>query len=202
MDQNKEFLLKNPYIFDILYSGVNAMDWNSLEQICKICKKCDLHQTRTKVVFGEGDQNTDLVFISEAPGQYEDETGRPYVGKSGQLFDKIIASVGISRSEIYLANILKCRPPDNRDPLEEEREACLPYLRYQIKLIQPKIIVCLGRVSAQTIIHPDFKITRDHGMWIERKGFYMTASYHPSALLRDPSKKRLVWDDFKKIKEI
>ncbi len=176
------------------------MDWNSLEQICNICRKCKLHETRNKVVFGEGNRETNLIFISEAPGQQEDETGRLYVGKSGQLFDRIIDSVDITRDEIYLANILKCQPPNNRDPLTDEREACLPYLRYQIRLIKPKIIVCLGRVAAQTIIDPDFKITQDHGQWIERKGFYLIATYHPSALLRDPSKKRLVWEDFKKIK--
>jgi DNA polymerase len=179
---------------------VIMLNWNDLEQICKICKKCDLHIDRKNVVFGEGNQQANLIFISEAPGQQEDESGRPYVGKSGLLFDKIIESVGITREEIYLANILKCRPPNNRNPLTEEREACLPYLRNQIQLIQPKIIVCLGRVAAQTIIHPDFKITRDHGKWIERKGFLMTATFHPSALLRDPSKKRLVWEDFKTIK--
>lgn len=176
------------------------MDWQTLQTICTICKKCPLHESRRQVVFGEGDPHARLIFISEAPGHREDETGRPYVGPSGQLFDRILEASGITREEVYLANILKCRPPDNRDPSPEEREACLPYLRHQIRLIQPELIVCMGRVAAQTVIHPDFRITRDHGRWVERKGFWLTATYHPSALLRDPGKKRLVWEDFKEIK--
>ncbi|MCK5764111.1 MAG: uracil-DNA glycosylase [Clostridiales bacterium] len=176
------------------------LTWNELEEACKTCQKCKLSETRNNIVFGEGNKSAKIIFISEAPGEQEDLTGRPYVGKSGKLFDKIIASVNISREEIYLANILKCRPPNNRDPLNDERKTCLPYLRNQVKLIHPKIIVCLGRVAAQTIIDPSFKITKDHGRWIERNGYYLFATFHPSALLRDPSKKRIVWEDFKEIK--
>lgn len=175
-------------------------DLNELIQLCENCKKCKLHETRHHMVFGQGNPNANLMFISESPGEQEDLTGVPFVGKSGKLFDKILASVDITRDQIYIANILKCRPPKNRNPLETEKEACLPYLREQVKLIHPKIIVCLGRISAQSIIRSDFKITKEHGIWINKKGYYLIATYHPSALLRDPSKKRDVWEDFKQIK--
>lgn len=174
--------------------------WSELEQICNGCTNCSLHQTRHHVVFGKGNQQTSLMFIGEAPGEQEDLSGIPFVGKSGQLFDKILASVNIRREDIYIANILKCRPPKNRNPLESEKSACLPYLRSQVKLIQPSIIICLGRVASQVIIKPDLKITKEHGVWFEQKGYYLMATYHPSALLRDPSKKRDSWEDFKKIK--
>jgi DNA polymerase len=163
--------------------------------------KCDLYKTRHNVVFGKGDINTNLMFIGEGPGEQEDLTGTPFVGKSGQLFDKILKAIDITREEIYIANIVKCRPPKNRNPLEKEKKSCLPYLRHQVKLIHPKIIVCLGRVSAQCIIDKNFKITKEHGKWVDRKGYSLIATYHPSALLRDPSKKRDAWEDFKKIKE-
>ncbi|QUI23914.1 uracil-DNA glycosylase [Vallitalea pronyensis] len=176
------------------------IDWVELEKICDNCTRCDLHKTRTHLVFGEGDIHTHLMFIGEAPGEQEDLSGTPFVGKSGQLFNKILASVNIPREEIYIANIVKCRPPRNRNPLETEKNACLPYLRNQVKLIHPKIIVCLGRVSAQSIINKNFRITKEHGVWVDRKGYYLIATYHPSALLRDPTKKREAWEDFKKIK--
>ena len=140
------------------------------------------------------------MFIGEAPGEQEDLSGIPFVGKSGQLFNKILTSVDISREEIYIANIIKCRPPKNRNPLDIEKISCLPFLRNQVKLIHPKIIVCLGRVSAQSIISPNLKITKEHGIWFYRKGYFLIATYHPSALLRDPSKKRDTWEDFKTIK--
>ncbi|GMQ56650.1 uracil-DNA glycosylase [Vallitalea sediminicola] len=177
------------------------LDWIELEKSCNNCTRCDLYKTRHNMVFGKGNINTDLMFIGEGPGEQEDLTGTPFVGKSGQLFDKILKAVDITREEIYIANIVKCRPPRNRNPLENEKNACLPYLRHQVKLIQPKIIVCLGRVSAQCIINKSFRITREHGTWVDRKGYHLIATYHPSALLRDPSKKRDAWEDFKKIKE-
>ncbi|MCT4545021.1 MAG: uracil-DNA glycosylase [Vallitalea sp.] len=176
------------------------LDWTQLEQSCNNCTKCNLHKTRHHMVFGKGDINTNLMFIGEGPGEQEDLTGVPFVGKSGQLFDKILNAINISRDEIYIANIVKCRPPNNRNPLESEKKACLPYLRYQVQLIHPKIIVCLGRVAAQCIIDKNFKITKEHGIWVTRKGYHLIATYHPSALLRDPSKKRDAWEDFKKIK--
>ncbi|MBU3181544.1 uracil-DNA glycosylase [Clostridium psychrophilum] len=176
------------------------VDWTELEKMCNNCTKCDLHKTKTNMVFGQGDIHTNLMFIGEAPGEQEDLSGIPFVGKSGQLFDKILTSVDISREEIYIANIIKCRPSQNRNPLDIEKKSCLPFLRNQVKLIHPKIIVCLGRVSAQSIINPNFKITKEHGIWFYRKGYCLIATYHPSALLRDPSKKRDAWEDFKTIK--
>lgn len=176
------------------------MDLVMLEEMCKTCTKCELHKTRNNIVFGKGDTNTNLMFVGEAPGEQEDKTGIPFVGKSGQLFDKILAAIDLSRDEIFISNIVKCRPPKNRNPREEEKQACLPYLRKQVSLIHPKIIVCLGRVAAQTIIKPDLKITREHGVWFEKAGYYMIATYHPSALLRDASRKPEAWEDYKKIK--
>lgn len=180
--------------------GDSMVNLNELEEMCKNCTRCGLYKTRTNVVFGKGDTDADLMFIAEAPGEQEDLSGIPFVGRSGQLLDKILASVDISREEIYISNIVKCRPPRNRNPLDAEKEACLPFLRNQVKLIHPKIIVCLGRVAAQSIIDPNFRITREHGTFFYRKGYYFIATYHPSALLRDPSKKREAWEDFKKIK--
>ncbi len=176
------------------------VNWDELKKLCVSCKKCDLYKTRTNVVLGKGNFNTNLMFVAEAPGRQEDLIGTPFVGNSGQLFDKILEAVDITRDEIYLTNIVKCRPPENRNPTDKEKQACLPYLRNQVALIHPKIIVCLGRVAAQTIIRPDFKITKEHGIFFERKGYFLTATYHPSALLRDPSKKKDAWEDFKAIK--
>lgn len=175
-------------------------DLNQLESICRNCTKCSLYKSRNNLVFGQGNINSVLMFVGEAPGEQEDLTGIPFVGKSGQLFDKILDAIKLTRNDIYIANILKCRPPKNRDPLENEKDSCIPYLRKQVSIIHPKIIVCLGRVAAQTIIKPDFKITKEHGVWTERKGYHLTATYHPSALLRDPSRKIEAWEDFQKIK--
>ncbi len=175
--------------------------WENLIYQCQHCTKCDLHRTRNHVVVGVGDRQTDLMFIGEGPGQQEDLTGTPFVGKAGQLLDKMLAAIELDRSQIYITNIVKCRPPMNRDPNEKEKKACLPFLREQVRLIQPKIIVCLGRVAATTIIDPSFKITRQRGQWIERKHYHIMATYHPAALLRDASKKRPAWEDFKSIKE-
>lgn len=176
------------------------IDLIELEKMCNECTKCDLHKTRNTIVFGKGDIHANLMFIAEAPGEQEDLTGIPFVGKSGQLFDKILDAIELRREEIYISNIVKCRPPKNRNPKEQEKQACLPYLRKQVSLIHPKILVCLGRVAAQTIIKPDLKITKEHGIFFERAGYLMIATYHPSALLRDPSRKKEAWEDFKKIK--
>lgn len=176
------------------------MDWNELTQICSGCQKCPLYKTRTNLVFGTGNRTADLMFVGEAPGEREDATGIPFVGAAGQLLDKYLAAVGIEREDVYIANILKCRPPNNRDPLPEEGDACIGYLREQVKLIRPKIIVCLGRISAMRLIKPDYKITREHGTIIYKGAFAMTAVYHPAALLRDESKKEDMLRDMKKIK--
>lgn len=176
------------------------MTWDELYEQCRICDKCPLGKTKTNTVFGCGNQNARLMFVGEAPGEQEDKEGIPFVGAAGKLLDKYLDAVGILRDEVYIANILKCRPPHNRDPLPEEGDACIGFLREQVKLIRPEIIVCLGRISAMRLIKPDFKITREHGVIIKKGAFAMTAVYHPAALLRDPSKKEDMYRDMKKIK--
>lgn len=176
------------------------MTWNELYEQCRICDKCPLGKTKTNTVFGCGNQNARLMFVGEAPGEQEDKQGIPFVGAAGKLLDKYLDAVEILRDEVYIANILKCRPPHNRDPLPEEGDACIGFLREQVKLIRPEIIVCLGRISAMRLIKPDFKITREHGVIVKKGAFAMTAVYHPAALLRDPSKKEDMYRDLKKIK--
>ena len=180
------------------------MAFTNLEELaahCADCQKCELGKTRTKLVFGTGNPNADLMFIGEAPGEQEDLTGTPFVGRAGQLLDKYLYAVDIDRKDVYIANILKCRPPQNRDPLPAEEDACIDYLREQVKLIRPKIIVCLGRISAMRLIKEDFKITKEHGTWFEKGGYLMTAVFHPAALLRDPRRKEDMLEDMKRIKE-
>lgn len=177
-------------------------NWDELEQVCKTCVKCDLHKTRTNCVFGAGDRETKLMFIGEAPGEKEDLSGIPFVGAAGKMFDKFLTAVGIQRDDIYIANMLKCRPPKNRDPQPREQDMCIEYLREQVRLIRPAIIVCLGRISAMRLIKPDFKITAEHGQWFDRGEFKMCAVYHPSLLLRDPRKKEDMLTDMKSIKSM
>ena len=177
------------------------MTWEELETLCGACEKCALGKTRTNLVFGCGNREADLMFVGEAPGEQEDKQGIPFVGAAGQLLDKYLTAVGIDRSDVYIANILKCRPPHNRDPLPEESDACIGYLREQVKLIKPKMIVCLGRISAARLIKPDFRITREHGQIVRKGQFAMTAVYHPAALLRDPAKKEDMLTDMKRIKQ-
>ncbi len=179
------------------------MEFSNLEELkshCSSCQKCALGATRTNLVFGTGNPQAELMFVGEAPGEQEDLSGVPFVGRAGQLLDKFLAAVDIERSDVYIANILKCRPPKNRDPLPEEEDACIDYLRAQVKLIRPKVIVCLGRISAMRLIKPDFKITQEHGKWFEKGGLLMSAVYHPAALLRDPRKKEDMLEDMKRIK--
>lgn len=176
------------------------MTWEELEAQCNTCTKCELCKTRTNTVFGCGNRNADLMFIGEAPGENEDLTGTPFVGRAGKLFDKYLEAVGISRDDVYIANMLKCRPPKNRDPLPSEQDMCIEYLRDQIRLIKPKMIVCLGRISAMRLIDPNFKILKEHGKWYKKGNFEMTAVYHPSLLLRDPHKKEGMLTDMKMIK--
>ena len=171
------------------------LDWENLEHICHHCTNCGLCQTRHSVVFGVGPRNADVMFIGEGPGEQEDLKGEPFVGPAGKLLDDMLSIIDLSRENCYIANIVKCRPPKNRDPLETEQEACIGYLRNQVALIRPKIIVCLGRISAQKLIDPSFRITRQHGQWVERNGIWMSATFHPSALLRDVSKRPEAFDD-------
>ena len=175
--------------------------WNDLVTRCEACQKCSLCKTRTHTVFGVGDRRADLMLVGEAPGQAEDEQGIPFVGAAGKLLDRYLLAVGIPRDSVYIANILKCRPPNNRDPLPEEEDACIGYLREQVKLIQPKIIVCLGRISAMRLIKPEYRITREHGQFVRKGGLLLTAVYHPAALLRDASKKEDMLLDMERIKE-
>ena len=177
------------------------MNWDELQQKCEKCEKCELCKTRTNCVFGTGNRKADLLFVGEAPGEQEDLSGVPFVGRAGQLLDKFLYAVDIDREDVYIANILKCRPPKNRDPLPEEEDACIGYLREQVALIDPKVIVCLGRISAMRLIKPDFKITKEHGQWFKKGNYLMTAVYHPAALLRDPRKKEDMLEDMKRIKE-
>ena len=177
------------------------MTWEELKLTCKNCTECPLHETRTNCVFGTGNRNAKLMFVGEAPGEKEDLSGIPFVGAAGKLLDKYLEAVGIDRNEVYIANILKCRPPKNRDPLPAEQDKCIGYLREQVRLIRPKIIVCLGRIAAMRLISPDYKITKEHGTFVDIKGFTMTAVFHPAALLRDPRRKEDMYTDMKKIKE-
>ena len=175
-------------------------DFEALYKTCAACTACPLHETRTNCVFGTGNIHADLLFVGEAPGEQEDLSGTPFVGRAGQLLDKYLYAVDIPRESVYIANILKCRPPKNRDPLPAEEDACIGYLREQVRIIRPKIIVCLGRISAMRLIKPDFKISKEHGTWFEKGNYLMTAVFHPAALLRDPRRKEDMLEDMKAIK--
>ncbi len=173
--------------------------WNDIEQHITACTHCPLSRTRNRPVMGRGNYQADIMLIAEAPGGQEDQQGIPFVGRSGEILDSLLQDCGLTREEVYITNIVKCHPPGNRDPEDGEKEACFPYLKYETYLLKPRIIVCLGRVAAQRIISADFKITRQHGTWIYRKNCALTATYHPSAVLRDPSKYEMVKEDFHEI---
>lgn len=163
------------------------------------CKACQLCAGRHKAVPGEGRRDADIMFIGEGPGEQEDLSGQPFVGPAGQLLDKMLAAIGLQRADVFIANIVKCRPPHNRQPERAEAAACMPYLRVQTALIKPKIIVLLGATAAKNIISPDIRITRDRGRWFEKDGVSLMVTYHPSALLRNPSLKRGAWEDFRSL---
>ena len=175
--------------------------WDILEQECSQCRECALCQTRKNVVFGVGNPQAEIMLVGEGPGANEDEQGIPFVGKAGQFLDDMLAIIGLDRTLVYIANIVKCRPPGNRDPLNVEQDACIGYLRRQIALIQPKILVSLGRIAAMRLIDPKFRITREHGVWFDVDGMRMMALYHPSALLRDPGKRPETFDDLKSLQK-
>lgn len=175
--------------------------WNELKAQCLQCQKCPLHTTRHQVVFGVGRENADIMFIGEGPGEQEDLQGEPFVGAAGKLLDDMLSIIDVNRTNCYIANIVKCRPPMNRDPRDEEQDACIAYLQKQIELVNPAIIVCLGRIAAKRILDPDYRITKDHGKWLCRNGVWMTAIYHPSALLRDPGKRPETFDDLMGIRQ-
>ena len=178
------------------------LSWEELQNECMNCTKCDLCRTRTNVVFGVGNRETDILFVGEGPGEQEDLQGEPFVGPAGKLLDEMLCIIDLDRKKnCYIANIVKCRPPHNRDPKEEEQDACIDYLRNQVALIKPKIIVCLGRIAATKLIREDFRITREHGQWVNKNGVWMTAIYHPSALLRDVNKRPETFEDLLSIRE-
>lgn len=178
------------------------MHWEELEHVCQTCTRCGLCETRHNVVFGVGNRESDVMFVGEGPGEQEDLRGEPFVGPAGKLLDDMLSIIDIDRkTNCYIGNIVKCRPPRNRDPMETEQDACIGYLRNQVALIKPKIIVCLGRIAAKRLIDPDYRITRQHGQWVQKNGIWMTAIYHPSALLRDVSKRPETFDDLLSIRE-
>ena len=173
-----------------------------LKDICSSCQKCELGKTRTNLVFGVGVEDAEVMFIGEGPGENEDLQGEPFVGRGGQLLDKMLNAIDLDRHKnIYIANMVKCRPPNNRDPLPAEQDVCIEWLREQVRIMKPKIIVCLGRISAMRLIKPDFKITKEHGEWVQKGNFLITAVYHPALLLRDPRRKEEMLEDMKKIKK-
>lgn len=176
-------------------------DWDTLERTCSGCTRCGLCETRHHTVFGIGPRDARILLVGEGPGEQEDLKGEPFVGPAGRLLDDMLSIIDLSREVCYITNIVKCRPPHNRDPLETEQESCIGYLRAQTALIRPKIIVCLGRIAAGRLIQPDFRITRQHGQWTEKGGIWFTAIYHPSALLRDVSKRPETFMDLLSIRE-
>lgn len=177
------------------------MNWEELKQSCLQCTACDLCRNRHSVVFGVGPTQTDILFVGEGPGQQEDLLGEPFVGAAGKLLDDMLSIIDLGRDNCYIANIVKCRPPMNRDPSDAEQDACIGYLQAQIQLLQPKILVCLGRIAAKRLIDPDYRITAQHGQWVEKDGMFMTAIYHPSALLRDLNKRPETFRDLLSIRE-
>ena len=183
-------------------TGMERLNWAALEQACMSCQKCALADTRTHVVFGVGPRNAEVMMIGEGPGENEDLQGEPFVGRGGKLLDDMLELIDLDRKKnVYIANIVKCRPPQNRDPLNTEQDACIGYLRNQVALIRPKIIVCLGRIAAMRLIKEDFKITKEHGQWFEKAGVQMTALFHPAAILRDPRRRPETFEDLKRIQQ-
>lgn len=176
-----------------------AVTMESLRAQCESCRECELGATRANLVFGDGDESADIMFVGEAPGKTEDERGVPFVGRAGELLNSYLAAVGLSRERVYIANILKCRPPDNRDPLPHEQDKCIHWLREQFKAVSPKLVVCLGRIAAQRLISEGYRVTKEHGLIIRKGGALMTGTFHPAALLRNPAAKADALDDFQKI---
>ena len=179
-----------------LYTGLNL---ENLKMEALYCHKCQLDQSRTHVVFGIGNQKADLMFVGEAPGAEEDRTGKPFVGRAGQLLTKIIQSIGLTRDDVYIANVLKCRPPSNRNPKLNEIEQCEPYLLRQIELIKPKVICALGTFAAQILLRTDERISKLRGDFYSYHGTKVMPTYHPAYLLRNPENKRQVWEDIQKV---
>jgi DNA polymerase len=172
-----------------------------LHRTIKDCHNCPLGDTRTNFVFGVGNPHAEIMFVGEAPGHDEDIKGEPFVGRAGQLLNKVLAALGLKREDVYIANILKCRPPNNRDPQPEEAETCEPYLVHQIKLIKPKIICCLGRIAAQRLLQTNMSLGQMRERWFNFHDTLLTVTYHPAAVLRSPAYKRPLWEDMQKVME-
>ncbi len=178
------------------------MNWQELKDACMNCENCELYKTRTNVVFGAGQKNAEILFVGEGPDEQEDLTGEPFVGRAGQLLDKFLDYIGLDRNtNVFIGNVVKCRPPQNRDPRPEETEVCIDWLREQVRQMRPKIIVCLGRISAQRLISPNFKVTQEHGEFIEKGGILFMGTFHPAAILRDPRRKPEAFEDFLKLRD-
>ena len=177
------------------------VSWAELLHSVETCERCDLRKGRSRTVPGEGNPNAQIMFIGEGPGADEDRTGRPFVGRAGELLTKMITAIGLEREQVYICNVVKCRPPGNRAPTPEEAGACLPYLRAQVALIRPKIIVVLGTTAGRYTLDPNFRVTRDPGKWVCRKGVWMMPTFHPSFLLRDEGYKPAAWQDFKAVRD-
>lgn len=176
--------------------------WEELKTECMSCGRCPLGETRHNLVFGKGREDAEVLFIGEGPGEQEDLRGEPFVGRSGQLLDKYLDAVGLDRNRnVYIANIVKCRPPQNRDPKPEEQDACIVWLREQVRLMKPKIIVCVGRIAAQKLIDENFRVTKQHGEFYEKAGILMMGTFHPAALLRNPNNKPQALEDFLKLRD-
>ncbi|MBR0464588.1 MAG: uracil-DNA glycosylase [Clostridia bacterium] len=177
------------------------VSWHSLMEDIEACRRCGLRDGCSRVVPGEGRPDADLMFIGEGPGADEDRLGRPFVGRAGALLTKMIEAMGLTREDVYICNVVKCRPPHNRQPQPEEIAACLPFLRAQTALVRPRLIVLLGATAGRAVLGPDFRVTRDRGAFVERRGVYIMPTYHPAALLRDESLKRPTWEDLKQVRD-
>lgn len=180
---------------DAPVNAADDLDWNALRATVAGCTRCSLHQTRTQTVFGVGDPNADWMFIGEAPGAEEDRRGEPFVGRSGQLLDQMLAAIGQSRQSVFITNIIKCRPPNNRDPKPEEASACRAYLERQIEIVNPRIIIAVGKIAAQNLLGTDSPVGRMRGKRHSFGNVPLVVTYHPAYLLRSPSQKRKSWDD-------
>lgn len=198
--------MKQESLFDYLNSqeekeglANRGKELKEMEEEVKGCNRCQLREGCQQVVFGEGNPKALIMLVGEGPGGDEDRLGRPFVGRAGQLLDRILEAAGFKREEVYIANVVKCRPPNNRTPTHEEVQACYPHLQRQIKIISPRIIICLGALSTKVLVDSRAQITRTRGRWLEREGLKIMPTFHPAALLRDPKKKKLVWQDFQEV---
>src|SRR5947207_6066735 len=179
--------------------ATTTSEWDDLQRIAMACTKCRLAGTRTQVVYGVGNPNADLMFIGEAPGRDEDLQGKPFVGRAGALLTDIIKAMKLTRDDVYIANVIKCRPPENRNPEPDELDACRPHIRRQVEIIQPRVIVTLGRFALQSLTEKAFAISDVRGKWLDYNGIKLMPTYHPAYLLRTPSAKKEVWADMKKV---